>query len=208
MDKFSSESATPLSFGDSYLDPDDAIASAPLLFPANDTQEFSPAPNNFADLLPVLDLDGNSHLNKAELKAAQFNDSLSQMQMKMIDWLGTRYDQVRLLGPTDMGADNLEISVSDLDEVNKVAMDGYDLKNFISTTFQNLGEIPNGFFIASAAQVGIGTLFKVPFLVQMGTAGLTLSTGAAGVKSLMDSAENKAMQSELESILIDDSPLS
>lgn len=142
------------------------------------------------------------------VKAAQFNDSLSQMQIKMIDWLGTRYDQVRLLGPTDMGADNLEISVSDLDEVNKVAMDGYDLKNFISTTFQNLGEIPNGFFIASAAQVGIGTLFKVPFLVQMGTAGLTLSTGAAGVKSLMDSAENKAMQSELESILIDDSPLS
>lgn len=208
MDEFSSESATPLSFGDSYLDPNDAIASAPPLFPATETQEFSPAPSNFADLLPILDLDGNSHLNKAELKAAQFNDSLSEKQMRMIDWLGTRYDQVRLLGPTDIGADNLEISVSDLDEVNKVATDGYDLKNFTSTTFQNLGEIPNGVLVASAVQVGIGTLFKVPFLVQMGTAGLTMSAGAAGVKSLMDSAENKAMQSELESILIDDSHMS
>ncbi|HIA53538.1 MAG TPA: hypothetical protein EYN91_15845 [Candidatus Melainabacteria bacterium] len=187
---------------DGYLNPDDAILSVPDFFPTDEAQEgiYSADPKNFAGLLPMLDLDGNTYLNKAELKAATFNDSLSELQLSMVDWLGTRYDLVKVLGPTDVILDNSEISAGDLDELNNVASGKYGLKNLLSTMLQETGNGQGGYLFASLSAIACGLAMRSPLLISFGSGGLVGSALLGGGRTVMNSAENRAMESELQTL--------
>jgi hypothetical protein len=189
---------------DGYLNPDDAILPVPQLFLSSESPDSAPAPDpkNFADLLPLLDLDGNKLLNKAELKASVYNESLSQMQRNMVDLLSTRYDIVRMLGPTDLPLNNnAELSPGDLDELNNVANDKYGAKNILSTTVQNAGELPHGILFSSVVQVGLGLAWRNPRVIGAGLVGIGLAAGIGSVDTIMNSAETRGMENEVKPLL-------